>query len=636
MSDSTKKTPEQEIVDLANAMCDQTISADDRRRLESLLEENPQLRPLYLDYVRVNAGLIWRYRTGDTPVEDSTEIVGSHEVNDDGVGDRSDAVNQSQLRKTEVDWRSYFVGRWAFVGALASCLLLALVLSRRNESAGPSVEREPAVAEGFIATLHEATHVVWSNEDQAVNVGSRIKAGSLRLEAGEAEVVFDSGAKLRLAGPAEMRLESPLSVYLAKGTVAAHMPPAAIGFKLRTPTSTLVDQGTEFGVAVEQSGETQVHVFRGQVDLLYRDAEKEGDAPAKLEMYDRHARRINQLDSIGERIAFSNATFASLARRVADPIEWKVAEGGNGHFYQLVVEKRSITWHEAAQLSMGRHFRGMPGHLVTMTSREEDQFIVESLLEEVPLRGVWTGITDVLREGHFRWVTGEQYEFTNWATWPEQQPDNFHEADWHGGEDYGMYAQFPGKQPWAWNDLSIDSMHEKIAAYIVEYEPPVDALRHRSMALDPIHWPKSEGGNGHYYRMVLVLEPADWNTIRERAADSKLHGTAGHLVAMETPEERAFVADKILRICGIPEMMIGLSGSLEQRDLRWVSGQPVVGLEVEQSHLPTDMVYGVFRWNPAGKWQTGWEIRAMSMEVLPADWFGYLIEYPAESVEEEL
>ncbi|MEQ8835548.1 MAG: lectin-like protein, partial [Lacipirellulaceae bacterium] len=424
-------------------------------------------------------------------------------------------------------------------------------------------------------------------------------------------------------------------VYLAKGTIAAHMPPEAVGFKIRTPESTLIDQGTEFGVSVSESDGTQVHVFRGQVDLLYQDAQ-ETSKVSRLELRDRQARSIALPNTVGEEVEYSKSLFGSLARRVVDPVEWKTADGGNGHFYQLVVEKQPMTWHEAAQRATSKHFRGMPGHLVTITSSEEDQFVLKNLLEDAQFRGAWMGLTDVLREGHYRWVTGEPYDYTNWASWPDQQPDNFQEADWHGGEDYGMYAQFPGKQPWAWNDLSIDSIHEKISAYLVEYEPPLDALRHRSMALDPIHWPKSAGGNGHYYRIVLVLEPVDWETIRQRATESQVHGTQGHLVAMETAEEREFVAKGILRVCGIPEMMIGLSGSLEHNDLRWVNGLSATNLQVERSHLPTDLVYGVFRWNPAGKWQAGWEIRAMSTDVLPADWFGYIIEYPVESIEESL
>ena len=615
-----------ELVDLANRMCDETISGPERERLEQILSEQPDQRRSYLDYLRVHASLIWRYRTGD--ISDKAKEAGS-EANSIGT----DPASTSQSQVDRPGWGGLnFMSRWAFFGAVSACVLAAVLLWQRdystdskNELAG-SAKSSPGL---FVATLREASHAVWSNDGKPVDVGSRVEIGNLWLDAGEAELVFDSGARLLLAGPAKLNLESPLSLFIEQGKVAAHMPPSAVGFQVRTPTSTLVDQGTEFGVLVDPTGSTQVHVFRGQVDVHYDGSSDSGNDQEKIELMGHQARRIDTPGSEGEQIEFSKARFGSLARRVAEPIQWRVSDGGNGHFYQLVVAKNPLTWHEAARRSMNKYFRGMQGHLVTVTSASEDQFVRDNLLvEELATRGVWIGLTDVLRETHFRWITGEPYSYSNWASWPEQQPDDFREADWHGGEDYGMYTRFPEKQPWAWNDLSIDSMHEKITAYIVEYEPTVDALRNRSMTFDPIHWSKEEGGNGHYYRVVLVLEPTDWQTIRELAEDTELLGVPGQLVSLETTEERVYVADNILRICGIPQMMIGLSGSLEQDELRWVNGKQVEGFEVERSHLPTDQIYGVFHWNPAGTWQTGWEIRAMSMDVLPSGWFGYLIEYP--------
>ena len=626
MSDQTpnspRKDPRQEVVDLANCMCDQSITAEQIERLNQLLDKHPEHRPVYLDYLRVNAALVWRYRTGDAlPAEERVAP----------ESDRSGDLPAPRLptRFQRFPWNSLVRGRWGYFAALACGVLVVILLYSGKSAKRQVVLPNPSSSTSFVATLREATHPVWSNEDEPVDVGSRINAGSLHLDEGEAELVFDSGAKLFLIGPTELELESSLSAFLARGTVAAHMPPTAMGFQLRTPTSMLVDQGTEFGVVVADSGSTQVQVFRGQVDLRYD--EDESDSQATLEMFDRHAREIAAPGSIGREIAFSNSQLGGLARRVAEPVEWKVAEGGNGHFYQLVVAKESISWHDAARLAMNRYFRGMPGHLATLTSREEDEFVVENFIDGIETRGIWMGLTDVLREGHFRWVTGEPLGYTNWASWPAQQPDDFHEADWHGGEDYGMYTSFPDKQPWAWNDLSIDSMHEKLSAFMVEYEPQVDALKNRSMALDPIHWSPEQGGNGHYYRVVMMLEPTNWQSVRQQAEETELFGVRGRLVALESEEERGFVVDGILRVCGVPEMMIGLSGSLLRNDLRWINGHPVEGFNVERSHLPTDEVYGVFRWNPAGKWQTGWEIYALSMDALPGGWFGYIVEYPVES-----
>lgn len=604
---------ESEFESLLNLLCDGDISTEQRDRLEELLQENPSLAKVYLDHMGVETGLAWRYRTGK-------------EASD---RQRVDSTHESKTAWF-ADTRRYIKKPWMGVFALAVGLLFVLASTQwfTGESADDVSASHSGATESakLLATLRDASAVVWSNGDRAVDVGGRIGPGALRVESGEAELVFDSGAKLRIGGPAELELKSPLLARLITGRVAAHMPTTATGFELQTPTSKLVDQGTEFGVLVEDSGATQVHVFRGQVDVHF-DGD-EGALANKVELRDREARRIERLGESGQSIPFSKLEFGGLARRVVEPTKWAIADGGNGHYYQLVVEDQPITWHEAARLAMSRHHRGMPGHLATLTADEENQFVIEKLLDGVPIRGAWMGLTDALREGHFSWVTGEQYDFTAWAKWPEPQPDNFREADWHGGEDYGMFAQITVKQPWAWNDLSIDSMHEKVSAYVVEYEPPVAALKNGSMALDPIHWPKERGGNGNYYRIVLVLEPTSWEQINRLASQSEVLGTQGHLVALETEEEREFVANDILRICGIPEMMIGLSGSLEENNLTWATGAPVEGLNVERSHLPTDQVYGVFRWNPAGKWQTGWEIRAMAKDVLPAGWFGYLVEYP--------
>ena len=103
---------------------------------------------------------------------------------------------------------------------------------------------------------------------------------------------------------------------------------------------------------------------------------------------------------------------------------------------------------------------------------------------------------------------------------------------------------------------------------------------------------------------------------------------------MESAEERQFITEHILKVCGIPEIMIGLNGSLLQDDLRWVTGEKIENMLVRKPHLPTDHAYGYMRWSAEKAFPDGWEIHALGMNTPPAKWFGYLVEYPVEVPQE--
>jgi len=52
-----------------------------------------------------------------------------------------------------------------------------------------------------------------------------------------------------------------------EGKLTAFVPPSAKGFTVMTPVAEVVDYGTEFGVTVDKSGETETSVFKGEVDF---------------------------------------------------------------------------------------------------------------------------------------------------------------------------------------------------------------------------------------------------------------------------------------------------------------------------------------------------------------------------------
>src|SRR5437870_7980126 len=77
-------------------------------------------------------------------------------------------------------------------------------------------------------------------------------------------------------------------------------------------------------------------------------------------------------------------------------IQWQVADGGNGHYYELVGDyndpAQRWNWQDAKVLAESREHLGMFGHLVTITSAAEDLFIVS--LHADSKWPTWIGLTD--------------------------------------------------------------------------------------------------------------------------------------------------------------------------------------------------------------------------------------------------
>jgi hypothetical protein len=143
-----------------------------------------------------------------------------------------------------------------------------------------------------VAMLTRAVDARWGGNSAPLRVGSALGPGWLRLESGLAQVVFYSGARVVIEGPAELRLVSPQEAICPIGRLLAEVPEPARGFRLGTDHVNVVDLGTSFGIEASH-GRTEVHVFKGKVELLpgtrarlslseSEAAVVEGNAPPRL------------------------------------------------------------------------------------------------------------------------------------------------------------------------------------------------------------------------------------------------------------------------------------------------------------------------------------------------------------------
>jgi hypothetical protein len=152
--------------------------------------------------------------------------------------------------------------------AAAAALLLAagagwwLVAGRAVPEGGPG---QPA----SIAWLVNAQNCQWSD---GVDPAGDLRAGAvLRLARGLAEVHFRCGARVVLEGPARLELLSGQAARLLGGRLTARVPEPAAGFEVVSPQGKVIDLGTEFGVAVADTGATDVYVFEGTVEAYAAD-----------------------------------------------------------------------------------------------------------------------------------------------------------------------------------------------------------------------------------------------------------------------------------------------------------------------------------------------------------------------------
>ena len=109
-----------------------------------------------------------------------------------------------------------------------------------------------------------------------IRVGQNIAAGTMvSIKTGLAQLVFENGAEVVLKGPCQLRVENSMLCRLFSGNVSAEVPHSAAGFTIRGPSSEVIDLGTRFGFSVGTAGESEVHVFQGEV--ISRELNEEGE-----------------------------------------------------------------------------------------------------------------------------------------------------------------------------------------------------------------------------------------------------------------------------------------------------------------------------------------------------------------------
>jgi hypothetical protein len=235
-------SPAPELADLANRYADGQADAQQVATLARALHDDPAFRRWFVRFLHVDAALSGRPQATTAwppPAADSGA-----------------AWLATHLPPRNASW-------WWRAGTTAAAALLLILVGTWLSSARDALGAAPAVS------LIASSNAQWADPEieLALRAGD-LPGGLLRLEAGSAEFRFAHGATAVLLGPAEVRFTGANDLYVEHGQVLCRCPTPESRITLTTPTTRVVDLGTEFAVAVApDTSATQVAVISGAVEV---------------------------------------------------------------------------------------------------------------------------------------------------------------------------------------------------------------------------------------------------------------------------------------------------------------------------------------------------------------------------------
>lgn len=145
----------------------------------------------------------------------------------------------------------------------------------------------------------------------------------------------------------------------------------------------------------------------------------------------------------------------------------------NGHYYEAL--RFGTPWEFARDDAASRSYLGLSGHLVTITSASENDFVYGSVYPAAffasssgtRFEWVWLGgfqlPGSIEPSGGWGWVTGESFSYSNWD--PGQPSDTGGNPN---GEHQDLLIMWSGG---TWNDITGPAFGSgSVSGYIVEYE----------------------------------------------------------------------------------------------------------------------------------------------------------------------
>jgi len=224
-----------EVLDLAAAVCNGTITPEQHERLQLLLGADPEARQVYFDYLDLHLALGQTHRAAQEA--------------------RPMVQFQKDLQKLSARPGRRPIRLIAAAAGILFCMLV-YYFTFRTSPAAP------------IATLVQSASARFYGAGEFLRVGDPMAPlQEYALRSGRVEVRFHNGVTAILEGPAVFQIRDAMRLHVTYGKCAVNVVPGAEGFAVETPITKIVDRGTRFAVDVDEAGETEVQVVQGKAEV---------------------------------------------------------------------------------------------------------------------------------------------------------------------------------------------------------------------------------------------------------------------------------------------------------------------------------------------------------------------------------
>lgn len=229
---------ERQFVRITQLVLDGIATDDERAELSRLSAAHPEFVHLIADELMIDAFLKW---------QSGSIVEGLPFVDDAVVTSQNSALHSS--RNT--------LGVWSWM--IAATVLIATGLAAWRHLGTNAID-------SVIADIVEQQGVTWADDSTALAADDTIQRGRLSSTGGEYTLQFRDGSTVRVVGDASLDIKSKMLVQLDHGRATANVPENSTGFTITSAFVNVVDQGTQFGISVD-NGRADVVVFDGKVDV---------------------------------------------------------------------------------------------------------------------------------------------------------------------------------------------------------------------------------------------------------------------------------------------------------------------------------------------------------------------------------